>query len=89
MRLIYASHIAFHITALTKKKIMSGKKQTTLSYDTSLEELQRIVEDIENESIGVDALSEKVKRAPELVQFCQAKRRQTEQDISQTLTKLE
>ncbi len=64
---------------------MSKKEQAVFSYDSSFEELQRIVDAIENEQIGVDALAEKVKRASELVQFCQRKLRQTEQDIQKTL----
>ncbi|MFK7904256.1 MAG: exodeoxyribonuclease VII small subunit [Chitinophagales bacterium] len=55
------------------------------TYNKSLTELQQIVVDLENESIGVDELSEKVKRASELIQFCQQKLRSTETAISETL----
>ncbi len=55
------------------------------TYQQSLTELQQIVSDLENEVIGVDELSEKVKRASELIQFCQQKLRSTETAIGETL----
>ncbi|MEZ4887393.1 MAG: exodeoxyribonuclease VII small subunit [Chitinophagales bacterium] len=55
------------------------------TYNQSLTELQQIVADLENEAIGVDELSEKVKRASELIQFCQQKLRSTEAAIGETL----
>ncbi len=55
------------------------------TYKQSLIELQQIVSDLENETIGVDELSEKVKRASELIQFCQQKLRGTEATVNQTL----
>lgn len=55
------------------------------TYKKSLTELQQIVSDLENETIGVDELSEKVKRAAELIQFCQQKLRGTEKIVNQTL----
>lgn len=55
------------------------------NYKQSLTELQQIVSDLENETIGVDELSEKVKRAAELIQFCQQKLRGTEDTVKQTL----
>lgn len=60
---------------------------TKATYQQSLTELQQIVADLENEVIGVDELSEKVKRAAELIQFCQQKLRGTEDAIKQTLGK--
>ncbi|MEM6321429.1 MAG: exodeoxyribonuclease VII small subunit [Bacteroidota bacterium] len=52
-----------------------------LNYQSALEELQTIVAQLEANAIGIDALSEKVKRAAELVQFCQEKLRTTEKKI--------
>ncbi len=62
------------------------KKQA--SYEEAMNELQQIVADIENENISVDDLADKIKRATELIEYCQNKLRSTEQDISQTLEKL-
>jgi len=52
-----------------------------LTYKSALEELQTIVAQLEANAIGIDELSEKVKRAAELVQFCQEKLRTTEQEM--------
>jgi len=52
-----------------------------LSYKSAMEELQTIVAQLEANAIGIDELSEKVKRAAELVQFCQEKLRITEQEM--------
>ena len=52
-----------------------------LSYQSAMEELQTIVAQLEANAIGIDELSEKVKRAAELVQFCQEKLRTTEKEM--------
>jgi len=53
----------------------------TLNYKSAMEELQTIVAQLEANAIGIDELSEKVKRAAELVQFCQQKLRTTEKEM--------
>ncbi len=60
-----------------------------LSYDKAFEELQEIVNDMEVGEIGVDALSEKVKRASELLKICKAKLTSTEDEIQKVLKDLE
>lgn len=60
-----------------------------LSYTDAFEELQRIVSQIEDGGISVDALSEKVKRAAFLIQFCKAKLTSTEEDVNKILKTLE
>jgi len=52
-----------------------------LTYQSAMEELQTIVGQLETNAIGIDELSEKVKRAAELVQFCQQKLRTTEKEM--------
>lgn len=52
-----------------------------LTYQSATEELQTIVTQLEDNAIGIDALAEKVKRAAELVQFCQEKLRTTEKEM--------
>ena len=61
---------------------MSKKKQT---YASSLEELQNIVNEIQEETVSLDNLSEKVKRASELIQFCKEKLRKTESELNDVL----
>ena len=53
-----------------------------LSYQSAMEELQIIVSQLEEHKVGIDELSEKVKRAAELVKFCQEKLRATEQEVN-------
>ena len=61
------------------------QKETQLSYQEALTELQSIVIEIENEEIGIDELAMKTKRASFLIQFCQQKLRSTESEINEYL----
>jgi exodeoxyribonuclease VII small subunit len=63
-----------------------AKKQT---YESALNELQSIISEIENDEIGIDQLSVKVKRAAELLKFCQQKLRTTEEDVNNILNQFE
>jgi exodeoxyribonuclease VII small subunit len=62
---------------------MAKKKSETLNYETAMTELQQIVTDLQSEAIGIDELSDKVKKAAELISFCKTKLRSTESDINQ------
>jgi exodeoxyribonuclease VII small subunit len=57
-------------------------------YVEAFTELQQIVEDIENGQISVDALSEKVKRATQLIRICKTKLSSTEEDVNKILKDL-
>ncbi|NMH27291.1 exodeoxyribonuclease VII small subunit [Flavobacterium silvaticum] len=59
------------------------------SYTKAFEELQQIVTEIERGEISVDELSEKVKRATELIKICKAKLTTTEEDVNTILKELE
>ena len=63
-----------------------SKEQT---YSDAFAELQQIVADIEDGEISVDELSEKVKRASELIAICKKKLSSTEEDVNQILKELE
>ena len=52
-----------------------------MTYEKALKELQHIVATIENEAVSIDELSEKTKRAGELIRFCKNKLRNVEQEI--------
>jgi exodeoxyribonuclease VII small subunit len=58
-------------------------------YAEAFEELQRIVAEIESGEISVDELSEKVKRATELIRTCKLKLTTTEEDVNKILRDLE
>jgi exodeoxyribonuclease VII small subunit len=59
-----------------------------LTYQKAVEELEEIVNDIENESISVDELSEKVKRASLLIRLCKAKLMKTEEEVTKVLEEI-
>lgn len=56
-----------------------------MTYTEASAELEQIVREIENAEISVDELSEKVKRAATLIQFCHQKLTQTEEDVQKVL----
>jgi exodeoxyribonuclease VII small subunit len=60
-----------------------------LSYEAAYAELKQIASDIEAESISVDLLAEKVKRASQLITICQAKLRSTEAEVSKIIQQME
>jgi len=60
-----------------------------INYTEAFEELQHIVSEIEQGEISVDELSEKVKRATELIKLCKNKLATTEEDVNKILTELD
>lgn len=52
-----------------------------LTYDAAFSELNKILNDLQSEDTGLDMLSEKLKRAAELTDFCKTKLRTIEADI--------
>lgn len=63
--------------------------KTTLTYETAYKELAQIARDIETESVSVDVLAEKVKRASELITFCQTKLKNTESEVNKIIAQME
>lgn len=59
------------------------------NYTTAYEELKKITEEIEHESVSVDVLSDKVKRASYLIEYCQNKLRVTEQEVFNIIKQME
>lgn len=55
------------------------------SYTEAFEELQAIVTEIESGEISVDELSDKVKRATELIKICKLKLTTTEENVNRIL----
>lgn len=60
-----------------------------MTYESAYAELKRIASEIENESVSVDLLAEKVKRASELITFCQEKLRSTELEVNKIIKQME
>ncbi|MCT4665242.1 MAG: exodeoxyribonuclease VII small subunit [Flavobacteriales bacterium] len=55
------------------------------SYSEGFKELQKIVEEIENEEISVDELVAKVEKASQLLEKCRAVLHKTEEEIEKIL----
>ena len=60
-----------------------------LSYEAAYAELKKIADEIASESVSVDVLAEQVKRASELITFCQNKLRSTEQEVNNIIQQME
>jgi exodeoxyribonuclease VII small subunit len=63
--------------------------KTKLTYTSAITELEEIVKDIESGEIDVDVLTEKVKRASELITFCKDRLRNTQKAVEKTLVDIE
>jgi len=63
--------------------------ETTLTYETAYDELVQIAREIEEESVSVDVLAQKVKRASELITFCQGKLKSTEAEVNKIIAQME
>lgn len=56
-----------------------------ISYESSIKEIEEILEQIETGSLGVDELAGKVNRVTELLKACRQKLHQTEAQINKIL----
>ena len=63
--------------------------EKALTYEDAYNELVLIAKEIENESVSVDVLAQKVKRASELVAFCQARLKSTETEVNKIIAQME
>lgn len=60
-----------------------------LSYAEAIAEIEEIVEKIENNELDVDDLAENVKRVAELIKFCKAKLKATEDEVEKIIKDFE
>jgi len=63
--------------------------EKNLNYEEAYAELSQIAQEIETESVSVDVLAERVKRASELIAFCQTKLRSTETEVNKIIKQME
>jgi exodeoxyribonuclease VII small subunit len=61
----------------------------TPGYKEAVEEIESIIEEIENETVDVDVLTEKVKRASLLIKYCKDKLKKTDNEINNVLKDLD
>lgn len=63
--------------------------EQTQTYEEAYKELSEIALEIENDTISVDQLATKVKRASELIKICQSKLREAETEVSNIITQMD
>ena len=56
-----------------------------LNYETAFAELQEIESEIVNESITIDLLADKIRRASQLIAFCKSRLRATEEEVNHVI----
>jgi exodeoxyribonuclease VII small subunit len=59
-----------------------------MTYEKAYEELEDIMQDLQEDKISVDELTAKVKRAAELITFCNDMLRSTEAEVNKIVKKL-
>ncbi len=63
--------------------------EKNMTYEQAFDELRMIASEIEDETVSVDVLAEKVKRASELISYCQTKLRSTEVEVNKIIKQME
>ena len=58
------------------------------SYNDAIAEIQQILLEIESESIDINLLSIKIKRATELLKFCKNKLKKTDEEVETLLKEM-
>ncbi|MEJ5088476.1 exodeoxyribonuclease VII small subunit [compost metagenome] len=62
--------------------------ENNYTYTDAFAELEKIVQEIETGSTNIDVLSEKIKRASQLIQVCRAQLTSTEEEVNLLLKNL-
>ncbi len=57
----------------------------TLKYSEAISEIEEIVAQIESNELDIDDLTDKLKRVSELLKFCKAKLRSTEEEVQKIM----
>ena len=60
-----------------------------MNYTKAKNELEKIVQSIESEELDIDTLTQKVKRATELIAFCKEKLTKTDSELQKILDNIE
>lgn len=60
-----------------------------LNYERAYNELLEIVQEIEQNQVGIDELNKKLKRAAELIKLCKNKLRDTESKANELMNQID
>ena len=63
--------------------------ERTMTYEEAYRELEQIAQEIEHETVSVDVLAEKVKRASDLIALCQTRLKATEGEVNKIIARME
>ena len=63
--------------------------ETPINYKTAIKEIEEIVSQLEDNTLDIDDLSEKVKRVSTLISFCKSKLKTTEEEVAKILESIE
>ena len=63
--------------------------KSKISYQQSIDEIEKILNQIESEDLTIDELSDKIKKASELLKLCKTKLKQTEKDVEDIINDIE
>lgn len=63
--------------------------EENLTYEAAFEELVAISKEIESERVSIDLLARKVKRASELIAFCQERLRSAESEVGKIIVQMD
>jgi len=61
----------------------------TVKYSEAIEEVEKIINQIESNELDIDELTEKIRRASELLKFCKQKLHFTEQEIQKIIDEMQ
>jgi len=60
-----------------------------LKYSEAIEEVENIINQIESNKLDIDELTEKIRRASELLKFCKQKLHFTEEEIQKIIDQMQ
>lgn len=63
--------------------------ENKMTYEEAFEELKEIEAAIQDETVSIDLLAEKIKRASELIALCQSKLKNTEAEVNKIIAQME
>ncbi len=64
-------------------------KATRQTFSDAIQELERILKRIDDESVDIDGLADELRRAAQLLELCREKIRKADVEVSQIVQKLD
>jgi exodeoxyribonuclease VII small subunit len=61
--------------------LKANMKNAPKTYEAAMQELEKLVADLQSDMVNIDELAEKSKRAASLIKWCKEKLRSTENEV--------